>query len=86
MTFRVSRQQRLSGNSLLHVTSKNDNYISIMGPLTNEEGVLVTDEFERLISSDRAHLTKYGAILFGRDIILKSPLHISIKLTLDARS
>ena len=53
----------------------NDNYISIMRPLTNGEGVLVTDEFGRLISTDRRHLTKYGAILVGRDIISRSLLH-----------
>ena len=79
-------ENTMESDRLAFESIPNDNYISIMRPLTNEEGVLVTDEFGRLISSDRAHLTKYGAILIGRDIILKSPLHTSIKLTLDARS
>ena len=50
------------------------NYISIMQPLTNDEGVLITDELGRLISSDRVHLTRYGAIYIGREIILRSEL------------
>lgn len=50
------------------------NYISLMQPLTNSEGVIVTDEFGRLISPDREHLTKYGAIFIGREIVLESRL------------
>jgi peptidoglycan/LPS O-acetylase OafA/YrhL len=50
-------------------------YISLMKPLTNPEGVLVTDEFGRLISPDRRHLTKYGAIYLGREIVATSPLN-----------
>ena len=49
-------------------------YISIMQPLTNNEGVLITDELGRLISPDRAHLTKYGAIYIGREIVMNSIL------------
>lgn len=48
------------------------NYISIMSPLTNEDGVLITDELGRLISPDRTHLTKFGAIFIGREIFLQS--------------
>lgn len=50
------------------------NYISLMQSLTNSEGVVVTDESGRLISPDRTHLTKYGAIFVGREIILESRL------------
>lgn len=50
------------------------NYISLMQPLTNNNGVIVTDELGRLISPDRAHLTRYGAIYIGREIILQSQL------------
>lgn len=50
------------------------NYISIMKHLTNDDGVLITDGFGRLISGDRRHLTKYGAILIGREIISNSLL------------
>jgi hypothetical protein len=56
-----------------------DNYISIMQPLMNDEGVLVTDELGRLLSPDRAHLTKYGAIYIGREIIRKSALDPFLK-------
>lgn len=83
---RVGREERaLLRNPVLDETMKadrkakeflpSDNYISLMQPLTNEDGVLVTDELGRLISPDRAHLTKYGAILIGRDVVSKSLLH-----------
>jgi len=83
---RVSTDERkLLRNPILSETIKSDNeainaipktnYISLMQPLLNEEGVLVTDEKGRLISPDRAHLTKYGAIFIGRKIISDSLLH-----------
>ncbi len=50
------------------------NYISLMQPLTNKEGVIVTDEFGHLISSDRIHLTRYGAIYIGRKLVFSSQL------------
>ena len=50
------------------------NYISLMQTLTNKEGVIVTDEFGNLISSDRIHLTRYGAIYIGRKIVFSSQL------------
>lgn len=50
------------------------NYISIMQPLTNSEGVIVTDKVGRLISPDRTHLTRYGAIYIGREVVLESEL------------
>jgi peptidoglycan/LPS O-acetylase OafA/YrhL len=60
------------------------NYISLMQPLTNNNGVIVTDEFGRLISPDRAHLTRYGAIYIGRKIILQSQLGKALrKFSLD---
>lgn len=55
------------------------NYISIMQPLTNKKGVLVTDESGRLISPDRLHLTKYGAMYIGKKVILRSPLGQALK-------
>jgi peptidoglycan/LPS O-acetylase OafA/YrhL len=56
-----------------------ENYISLMQSLTNNEGVIVTDELGRLISPDREHLTRYGAIYLGREIVLKSRLGIALQ-------
>ena len=79
-------QRELLRNPVLLETQNSDfnaaelipaaNYISIMQPLTNDDGVLVTDELGRLISPDRAHLTKYGAIYIGREIVRESALNI----------
>lgn len=52
-----------------------DNYISILDILVDDENrVLVTDEFGRLLSGDRVHLTKYGALYVGREVFLPSAL------------
>jgi hypothetical protein len=56
-----------------------ENYISLMQSLTNNEGVIVTDELGRLISPDRAHLTRYGAIYSGREIVMMSRLGITLR-------
>ncbi len=57
------------------------NYISIMKPLSNKEGVLITNELGQIISPDRSHLTKYGAIYIGREIILSSSLGKVLEFT-----
>jgi len=77
-------ERKLLRNPVLQETMDSDieasnaipstNYISLMQTLNNNEGVIVTDEFGRLISPDRTHLTRYGAIYIGREIILESQL------------
>ena len=77
-------ERKLLRNPVLQKTMDSDieasnaipstNYISLMQTLNNNEGVIVTDEFGRLISPDRDHLTRYGAIFIGREIVLESQL------------
>lgn len=51
------------------------NYISIIHALCDGNGdILITDELGRLISPDRVHLTKYGAIYIGQHVFLSSIL------------
>jgi peptidoglycan/LPS O-acetylase OafA/YrhL len=49
-----------------------DNYISMMKPTVKDGYIPITDADGRLISIDRAHLTKYGAIYFGQRVLLES--------------
>jgi peptidoglycan/LPS O-acetylase OafA/YrhL len=49
-----------------------DNYISLMKPLMRDGCIPITDTGGRLLSIDRAHLTKYGAIFFGQKVLLGS--------------
>jgi hypothetical protein len=49
-----------------------DNYISLMKPVVRDGYIPITDADGRLISIDRIHLTKYGAILFGQRVLLGS--------------
>lgn len=46
------------------------NFISLLTPTSFEGKVPITDEFGRMLSTDRAHLTKYGAIFFGRKAVV----------------
>ncbi|MDB4488399.1 acyltransferase [bacterium] len=50
------------------------NFISIMGPLTNKDGILFTDDRGNLISGDRTHLTRQGAIYIGKKVFKESLL------------
>lgn len=60
------------------------NFISLLDGLANENNeVLVTDEIGRLISGDRVHLTRYGAIFVGREIFLPSGLTSYLSLEAD---
>jgi len=49
-----------------------NNYISLLTPIVKGDQVPVTDSFGRLLSTDRAHLTKYGAIFIGEKALLTS--------------
>ena len=49
-----------------------ENYISLLSPLIKDGQIPVTDDSGRMLSMDRAHLTKYGALFFGKNVLLKS--------------
>jgi len=44
-------------------------YISLLAPTLVSNKVPITDELGRMISTDRAHLTKYGSIYFGQKVV-----------------
>lgn len=49
-----------------------ENYISLINPINISGKIPITDEFGRMISTDRTHLTKYGAIYFGQKVVKNS--------------
>ncbi len=49
-----------------------NNYISLMKPTVRDGYIPITDSGGRLLSVDRSHLTKYGAIFFGQNVLLES--------------
>ncbi len=49
-----------------------DNYISLMKPIVRDGYIPITDEDGRLLSVDRVHITKFGAIYFGQRVLLGS--------------
>jgi len=50
-----------------------ENFISLIYPISKNGQIPVTDSNGRLLSTDRAHLTKYGAIYFGSHVLSQSP-------------
>jgi hypothetical protein len=49
-----------------------ENYISLLGPVVKDGLVPITDELGRMLSTDRAHVTKYGAKFFGEHALRNS--------------
>lgn len=49
-----------------------DHYISLLKPITKNGDVPITDGEGRLLSVDRVHLTKFGAIYIGEKALLDS--------------
>jgi peptidoglycan/LPS O-acetylase OafA/YrhL len=47
-------------------------FISLLGPISKAGRIPITDGSGRLLSTDRAHLTKYGAKYFGEHAVLNS--------------
>lgn len=53
---------------------KPDQFVSLIDPVMVHGMMPITDEKGRLISTDRAHVTRYGAIFFGNKVICLSEL------------
>ncbi|HEH9397607.1 TPA: hypothetical protein SIA27_004041 [Aeromonas salmonicida] len=47
-------------------------YISLLTPTIVNGKIPITDNLGRMLSTDRAHLTKYGAIYFGENAVAKT--------------
>lgn len=45
------------------------NFISLLEPTVVDSKIPVTDDMGRMLSTDRAHLTKYGALYFGKKAV-----------------
>jgi peptidoglycan/LPS O-acetylase OafA/YrhL len=46
-----------------------EHFISLLGPTVVGGKIPVTDDMGRMLSTDRAHLTKYGALYFGKKAV-----------------
>jgi len=47
-------------------------FISLLGPVLKDDKVPITDAHGKPISTDRVHVTKYGAIFFGEKVLKPS--------------
>ena len=79
--IRLGKNERINQfNSISAVTISADkemseaipkeHFISLLTPTLVNGKVPITDEFGRMLSTDRAHLTKYGALYFGKKAVL----------------
>jgi len=74
---RPNQWNRVSSDSLdmdadLSRIVREINYISLMKPIVRDGYIPITDADGRLISIDRAHITKFGAIFFGQRVLLEA--------------
>lgn len=56
-----------------------EHYISLLSPVVKAGQIPITDGSGRMLSTDRRHVTKYGAIFFGRQALFDSPLGLTIR-------
>jgi peptidoglycan/LPS O-acetylase OafA/YrhL len=56
-----------------------DNFISLLAPIVKDGQVPITDNSGRLLSADRGHVTKFGAIVFGEKALLGSRYGVILK-------
>lgn len=81
--MRVPEQERINRfNPLLKETieleSRNvasipaDHYISLLGPVVRDGQTPITDQEGRLLTADRTHLTRQGAMFFGQHAVRDS--------------
>ncbi len=50
----------------------NDHFISLLAPVLVGNNIPITDDLGRMLSTDREHLTKYGALFFGKNAVAGS--------------
>ena len=88
--IRIDRNDRSNlyntiDNSVINTEMKMDslvpknNYISLLKPTLDGNKIPITDESGRMLSTDRVHLTKYGAIYFGKKAVISSPYSESFR-------
>jgi peptidoglycan/LPS O-acetylase OafA/YrhL len=56
-----------------------DNFISLLAPVVKDGQVPITDNSGRLLSADREHVTKFGAIVFGEKALLGTRYGVILK-------
>lgn len=75
--LRLSKEQRKSqfnpldekfiiSDNMMSEAIPSEHFISLLRPTVVGNKIPITDDMGRMLSTDRAHLTKYGAIYFGR--------------------
>jgi hypothetical protein len=50
-----------------------EHYISLLSAVSHDGMIPITDDQGRMLSTDRAHLTKFGAKFFGERVLRNSP-------------
>lgn len=78
-------QLTLQTDAAIRMTVPKENYIDIIGKISDGKGsITITDEKGHLLSSDRTHLTKYGARFVGVRVLnnprLLSALRMPVNL------
>lgn len=74
-------EETLAEEKTMEQTLPAKNMISLMGPIRRGDEIPITDERGRLISPDRVHLTKQGAIYLGTRSLKNSAYPAALAMT-----
>jgi hypothetical protein len=70
--FNFISQEIISYDLFMSKIVPQENYISLLSSVLKNGQIPITDDLGRVLTVDRAHLTKYGAIYFGEKVIRNS--------------
>lgn len=65
-------QKTIDNEEYMSSIINKDNFISLISPVLLGNKIPITDDLGRMLSTDRAHLTKFGAIYFGEKALKKT--------------
>jgi peptidoglycan/LPS O-acetylase OafA/YrhL len=66
--FNVISKEIIASDKEMSELIPHEHFISLLSPTLVRDKIPITDELGRMLSIDRAHLTKYGAIYFSKKI------------------
>ena len=70
--FNVISKEIIASDKEMSELIPHEHFISLLSPTLVGDKIPITDELGRMLSIDRAHLTKYGAIYFGKKIFFNT--------------
>jgi peptidoglycan/LPS O-acetylase OafA/YrhL len=62
----------VAGDHRMSLDVPAENFVSLLAPTEKDGRIPITDDLGRVLSTDRVHVTKFGAIFFGQRVLVGS--------------